>query len=77
MFSKRLADPAIFAFFSAEDDDEVVACYIVRMEEVCNKFEQTKPPREYDELIFILQFLEKRLLECLEFVSGLETFGVG
>lgn len=78
MLGKRLANPAIFAVFCPEDDDEVVAGDVVGVEEIGDDAEETEAAGKEEEFVFVAKFFEDVLLEVLRGVSawGVHLAGV-
>lgn len=70
MLSESLADPAIFEFVGSDEDDEVAASGIVRVEEVYDDTEQAEAAGDDDQLIFLAQLAEDVLLEFLGLVKS-------
>lgn len=81
MLRESLADPFIFAFVSAHDDDQGVSCCVIGVEKIRQYFEKPQASRENDQCIFgsekMINVLLKLLSRVLEErnVSGLRVVG--
>jgi hypothetical protein len=69
MLGEGLADPGDFPVVGAHDDDQVVPCGIVRVEEVSDEPDEAQAAGQDDELILLPELLEELLLVDLEQVS--------
>lgn len=58
MFGERLANPGVLPIVGTDNDDQIVPCRIVRMEEVGDEADEGEASRQYDELIFFSELLK-------------------
>lgn len=70
MLGERFANPAVLAVLCADEDDEVVAPGIVRVEEVSDYTEEAEAAGEQDELVFSAKLLKEVLLILLSLSDG-------
>jgi hypothetical protein len=52
VLSEKFANPAILAFVRADDDDEVVAGDVVRVEQIGDDVVKSKAAGDYQESVF-------------------------
>lgn len=63
MFGERFSDPVIFAVVSANEDDKVVTCSVVGVEEIRDKAQEAETAGEDEQLVFGAKVVEDVLLE--------------
>jgi hypothetical protein len=58
-------NPLVFPIIRAYDQDQVVTCGIVGMQQICYQAQETQAPRKNDKLIFGSELVKKVLLILL------------
>ena len=62
---QTLPNPSVLPLIRPDNDDEIISCSVVGMEEVHDKAQEAETARQYDELIFGSGFCKQVLLVFL------------